>query len=119
MNEIPIDKSKIYNKLRDYRRRDKKIREKYPELNQNLKTIKVSEAIEIISKLNNNICIGCGDTILFSNYTPWCLYQFTFDRLDNKIIHCKNNLRVICYDCNATEIGHKKLSCSRGCHTVN
>ena len=56
--------------------------------------------------------------MLFTNYLPWCVYQFSLDRLHNKIIHSKENLRIVCYNCNSSGNGSDKMSCSRGCHTV-
>ena len=54
--------------------------------------------------------------MLFCNYTPYCVYQFSFDRIDNTRIHSIDNLRVVCWNCNSSGYGSFKQSCSRGCH---
>ena len=54
--------------------------------------------------------------MLFCNYTPYCVYQFSFDRIDNTKIHSINNLRIVCWNCNSSGYGSIKQSCSRGCH---
>lgn len=110
-------KIKVKNKLRDYRRIDaEKIKYDTLELNKDLKTLKLQDCINLVNNLVNDICIGCGCKMLFCNYKPWCVYQFSFDRIDNKKIHCINNLRIVCYNCNSSGYGSKKLSCSRYCH---
>lgn len=110
-------KIKIKNKLRDFRRIDNKIINcDILQLNKDLTTLKLQDGINLVNNLVNDICIGCGCTILFCNYKPWCVYQFSFDRIDNKKIHCIDNLRIVCYNCNSSGYGSKKLSCSRYCH---
>jgi len=38
--------------------------------------------------------------------TPYCIYQFSFDRIDNTKIHSIANLRIVREDVN-TDINHK------------
>jgi len=106
---------KFYNKLRDYRRVDKLKKEKYPINNEGLETIKLTDAKKLIHELKTDLCEGCNCKMLF-NYTPYCVYQFSFDRIDNTKIHAKSNLRIVCYNCNSSGYGSIKQSCSRGCH---
>ena len=54
--------------------------------------------------------------MLFCNYISFCVYQFSFDRIDNRKIHSNNNLRIVCWNCNSSGYGSIKLSCSRECH---
>ena len=106
---------KINNKIRDYRRVDKRKKERFPSENEGLETIKLTDAIELINELKTDICEGCNSKMLF-NYSPYCVYQFSFDRIDDKKIHAKSNLRIVCYNCNASGYGSIKGGCSRGCH---
>lgn len=117
IHDIKSFKKKVQNKLRDYKRVDEIKLLQYPL--ENLKTINMNDAIEIITKLDNDICPGCGCKMLFSNYIPYCLYQFSFDRIDNCKIHSVDNLRIVCYDCNSMGMGHTKQNCSRGCHQLS
>lgn len=112
---MPTLRSRVTSKIRDYRDSDKYISQKYPEFNQNLSTISTDEGLEIVRNCGK-ICPGCGCKMKFRNYKPWCLYQFTFDRIDNKVIHSKDNLRLACYNCNATEYDSPKFSCIKLCH---
>ena len=85
-------------------------------INEGLKTINLKDAFELIEKLNNDLCPGCNCKMLFCNYKPWCIYQFSFDRIDNNKIHSIDNLRIVCYNCNSLGLGSTKSKCSRGCH---
>ena len=107
---------KFYNKQRDYNRIDKIKKEKYPLENEGLETIKLKDAIKLVSELDTDVCCGCECKMLFDIYAPYCVYQFSFDRIDNKKIHATNNLRVVCWNCNSSGYGSLKLSCSRDCH---
>ena len=72
ITSVILDKSKIHNKLRDYRRRDNLLMLNYPVENEGLKTIKISECIDLIHKLDNDKCIGCNDSMLFSSvFSDW------------------------------------------------
>lgn len=115
--DIEALKSKIKNKRRDYRRSDKCKKLRHPKENEGLKTISVKEGIELVNALENNKCPECNCEMLFDSFTPFCLYMFSFDRIDEKKIHSKDNLRIICFNCNASGAGAYKNSCSRNCHT--
>lgn len=118
----------INNKLSGYRKHDKIILKKFPEKNINLKTLTATEAFNFIIKNNILECPICEDPIYYYNYIPWCIYQFSFDRIDNEKIHTLDNLKIVCYNCNARRSNREnyvtskdnkcKFSCSRGCHIM-
>ena len=108
---------KFYNKMSDYRKVDKHKRTIFPLENEGLETIKLTDAIQMVSELDSDICRGCNCKMLFCNYTPFCVYQFSFDRIDNAKIHSNDNVRIVCWNCNSSGYGSIKLRCSRGCHT--
>lgn len=107
---------KFYNKLRDYRRRDKLIKNAFLSENIGLTTINLKDATKMVNDLNSDLCLGCNCNILFCNYEPYCIYQFSFDRINDKKIHSIDNLRIVCWNCNSSGFGSIKLSCSRKCH---
>lgn len=39
-------------------------------------------------------CVHCGDIVLLE-YTRFCLYQFSLDRIDDDIAHVKDNLVIV------------------------
>jgi len=110
-------KQNVMNKLSGYRKQDKAILARYPNLNENKQRITYDECVKLVQQLDTVVCSVCKDTMLFQDYTPWCMYQFSFDRLDNKIIHSIDNIRVICWGCNSYPNQTKK--CSICNHTQN
>lgn len=69
-------------------------------------------------------CYVCGDNVITEEWTPDCLYQFTLDRIDNKLPHNKNNVLICCHYCNCfgwqndnTDICLYKL-CKNKCHFI-
>jgi hypothetical protein len=58
------------------------------------------------------------------NWYSECLYQFTLDRINEKLPHNKNNVLLCCYYCNCfsyTGIDDdicKYKMCKNGCHTI-
>jgi hypothetical protein len=115
IKDIKNLKLKIRNKLNDYKKRDKIKIYEYPDENIGLVTLNTDDIIEMV-KNHNGICEGCNCELIFENYAPFCIYQFSMDRIDNNKIHDKNNLRIVCYNCNALGDGAKKQKCSRNCH---
>ena len=116
ITDIKKMRKKISEKIHTYKKSDKTKQEQYPLENDGLKTITTNEGLELIEKLETDLCFGCGCKLLFYDYTPFCVYQYSFDRLDNKRIHSKDNLKIVCYNCNCCTYGAIKFSCSRGCH---
>lgn len=108
-------RAKISGKIQDYRRRDKLLAEKYYIKNIGLTTINSDEGIKLIEKYGK-ICPGCKCKMKLKNYKPWCLYQFTFDKIDNEKIHCFDNLKLACYNCNCLGYGKRKSDCVKSCH---
>ena len=106
----------VRNKLKTYKRDDKCLREEFLLENEGLETIKVIDAIKLIHELDTDICQGCNCKMLFYDYEPYCFYQFSFRRIDNKKIHTLDNLRIICWNCSSYGVGNYKDNCSRGCH---
>lgn len=110
-------RKKIQIKLNDYKKRDKKIIEKYGNPN-NYKTITLNESISLLANINT--CEICDCKLLFDIYEPWCLYQFSYDRINEMEIHHINNLRILCFDCNARhntkELKLIKDDCIKKCH---
>jgi len=45
------------------------------------------------------ICIGCGCELLYTEYKPGCLYQFTFDRINtmsnNNLVEIKSSNTIL------------------------
>ena len=84
----------ILRKLNEYKIQDK----------NNKKVISSNDvSIEDIKKLmvkQENKCYICGDVVITSYWQPNCLYQFTLDRIDNKLPHNRNNVLICCYYCN-------------------
>lgn len=100
VSDDKLIKNNIYKKINAYKKFDDKLILKYPDENLNLKTITSKEAYEFIKNNNITKCPICHDEILYCNYTPLCLYQFSFDRINNKQIHHINNIQITCYNCN-------------------
>lgn len=123
-------KKKITNKINGYKIIDERIKNKFPDENINLKTITTKEAFKFIQEQNITKCPICNDELLYFNYTPFCLYQFSFDRINNKQIHHINNIQITCYNCNAQKANNEinnnnryevwgyccKNNCVKECH---
>lgn len=99
-NDDTILKKNIRNKINGYNIYDKKLINKYPDENINLKTINSKELYNFIKEKNIKNCPFCNDEILYHNYKPYCYYQFSIDRINNKEIHHINNIQIVCYYCN-------------------
>lgn len=112
--QLPQFKKHISNKLGDYIRRDKKLCSSNGNTEQ---TITPTQCIKLVEESDGS-CKMCNCEMLFVDYTPHCLYQFTFDRLDESRPHTVDNLRIICYSCNSTG-NVSKVNCINGCHGVN
>jgi len=108
----------ILHKINKYKFQDKEknrqITDEYVSLNDVKKLLFKQE----------NKCYVCGDNVIIEEWRPNCLYQFTLDRIDNKLPHNKNNVLICCYYCNCysckndeTDICLYKL-CPNSCHTI-
>jgi hypothetical protein len=101
-------------KLGGYRRQDKVILSNFPELNIGKKIISFDECIYLVKQLDTDKCCVCEDTILFEDYIPYCMYQFSYDRMNNNIIHSIDNIRIICWGCNSYP--NQEKHCSSRCN---
>jgi hypothetical protein len=104
--EQKLLRKKFNTKMSDYRKRDKR--------NNRICDLKFADCLQLVENVND--CVGCGCKLLFTEYEPWCLHQFTFDRIDESLGHTKSNVRIICYTCNALGLGSPKTKCVKGCH---
>lgn len=121
-------KKQLVQKINSYKRIDKtKIKIKYPNQNVNLQTITWKEAYDFIKEKNQTHCPFCKDVILYYNYKPRCLYQFSLDRIYNDEIHHINNIQITCLNCNILKKDYSKptndkinccskINCINGCH---
>lgn len=91
---------RVSNKIKEYKKLDKIKKQQYILENEGLETIKSKEMINLVNKLESDICADCKCKILFCNYSPYCVYQFSFKRIDFKKIHSFNNLQIVCWNCN-------------------
>ena len=60
-------------------------------------------SVDDVKKLlinQENKCYVCYDTVITKEWQSRCLYQFTLDRIDNKLPHNKDNVLICCYYCN-------------------
>ena len=93
--------------------------------------VTVDICMELIEK-SDGICISCNCQMLFENITRYCIYQFTIDAIDPKKGHNKDNLRLLCFECNSRsgmtmgtgggpgKLGFKKIyPCPGGCHLID
>ena len=121
-------KKQLKQKINSYKRVDEtKIKINYPNQNVNLQTITWEEAYNFIKEKNQTHCPFCKDVILYYNYKPRCLYQFSFDRIYNDEIHHINNIQITCLNCNILKKDYEKptndkinccskINCLNGCH---
>jgi len=64
--------------------------------------IKYEDVIKLLFEQNNK-CYLCNDEVLTHDYKINCLHQFSLDRLDNRIPHNTNNIKISCYFCNCKD----------------
>lgn len=56
-------------------------------------------------------CYVCDDVVLTFGWKPFCLYQFSIDRIDNSLPHNKDNVLISCYYCNCVSYFTEVLQC--------
>lgn len=84
--------------------------------------ITVKDVCNLIDQ-QNQTCAICKDPVLLDKYAPYCLYQFTIDRKNNKLPHDKGNCQISCFYCNCRiwkqkNVGTDSLKiCENECHT--
>lgn len=72
-------------------------------------------AIGQLFKKQRGRCGVCGQWLLMEPVAPWCLYQWTLDRIDDHRPHDASNVTLACYRCNSGGYSYQK-DCARGCH---
>lgn len=109
-------RSYINDKIRSYKNQDR-------EKNRNVDNEEYCDVETVVRLINkqDSMCYVCGDKVIFEESEPYCLYQFTLDRIDNSKPHNKDNVLLCCYYCNCRHAficqqARTKI-CQNGCHT--
>jgi len=111
--------STIARKIKDYKKQDLTKFEKEG-------NVEVKDVFELLKKQEFK-CYVCDDEVKTFKWRPFCLYQFTLDRLDNSLPHNKDNVLICCYYCNCIEYLSNVVGCSEsvknkicrnGCHCI-
>lgn len=85
--------------------------------------VTVTDIKNLLLKQENK-CYVCADQVITCEWQPYCLYQFTLDRIDNKLPHIKNNVLICCLYCNCYAWQKNKGDvclyklCTNGCHKI-
>ena len=89
--------------------------------------LKIADARAVVQGSDGR-CENCGCELVFDNWHAWCLHQYTLDRVDLTRPHSVDNLRILCYNCNAHIAAKRglcgeliwmdcpKADCLNGCH---
>lgn len=68
-------------------------------------------------------CFKCDGKVITHLYEPYCLYQFSIDRLNNKKPHNEDNIKISCYFCNCQHHPkfdkERKIKCNNECFCNN
>jgi len=72
--------------------------------------IKKEDVISLLNKQKFR-CYVCDDIVLTFGYKPYCLYQFSVDRIDNSLPHNRDNILISCYYCNCINYLTNVLDC--------
>lgn len=105
-----IDKV-ILRKIQRYKQEDKKYHRKITN-----DYVSIEDVKNLLIKQDNK-CYVCRDNVMTKEWYPYCLYQFTLDRINNTLPHNRNNVLICCNYCNSYSHLSDKL-CIRGCHTI-
>jgi len=117
--QSPFFKKKLREKVHDAVWEDKR---KY-----GLSALTTPAARKVVEDCTGR-CDNCDCELLFNGWQPWCLHQFSLDRVDLTKPHGPENMRVLCYSCNAQiattrdpeglimKVECPKMSCKSGCH---
>jgi hypothetical protein len=87
--------------------------------------VESNDVVELLNKQKFK-CYVCNDDVKTFMWRPFCLYQFTLDRLDNSLPHNRDNVLICCYYCNCIDFfsvsgcseNVKNKICNKGCHCV-
>ena len=99
--------SKIKHKVNNYKRNDLM---KFKQIND----LTVENTIKILISYNYK-CDECGIEVII-DYKSRCFKQFSLDRIDDKLPHNYDNIRLTCLSCN---INHMKYVYYSGCIVFN
>lgn len=106
----------IKKKINDYKRQD-------IDKGRGEGNVTIDDVFQLL-KIQNFKCYVCGDEVKTSNWKPYCLYQVTLDRINEKTPHNRDNVLVCCLYCNcrdmymSLECSDQKMKkiCDNGCH---
>jgi hypothetical protein len=82
--------------------------------------IQIEDVKELLNKQNFK-CYICNDIVKTINWSPYCCYQFSVDRIDNNKPHDRNNILISCYYCNCRNdprFDQNNKLCNNKCHTI-
>ena len=65
---------------------------------------------------HSGVCSECQCEMIFEDYSPFCRYQFSPDRLNRNLPHSEFNIRLVCRNCNVAGPGMRKGPCRGNCH---
>jgi hypothetical protein len=105
----------ILHKINEYKRQDN-----INNRNHTSDYVTINDVKELLHKQDKK-CYVCGDNVITREWQSNCLYQFTLDRIDNKLQHKKNNVLICCLYCNC--FGHfdcdnQNKICENQCHQI-
>lgn len=64
----------------------------------------VVEDVKELFKKQNGDCVKCGCMLKTFNYSKGDKQQFSIDRIDSKMGHCKGNIQLLCWSCNRSKM---------------
>ena len=102
--EHPNIKVSIKNKISGYNRNDM---EKFGVVGN----VKPEDIVLLLNKQKFK-CYVCDDAVLTFGWKPYCLYQFSVDRIDNSLPHNRDNVLISCYYCNCIGYFMNDLDCN-------
>ncbi len=102
-------RAKLAQKVHTTRERDKREGHHTDDL------LSATDAWELL-KNAHRLCPGCGCALLYANYTKYCQYQYSLDRLDWAKPHSIGNVRILCLGCNLDSVDGRFKDCPNGCH---
>ena len=93
----------------------------------------VDDGVALVMR-SSGVCPVCSCKLLFHSFRPYCLHQFTFDRVDSSKPHGLSNCRAVCFNCNSRLAGlsehsqlfrdnledqTRKFTCRHACRVVD
>jgi len=87
-NSLGDENEIILHKIDGYKRQDKSNGK-----NITIDYVTINDVKQLLFKQENK-CYVCGDNVITESWSNKCLYQFTLDRINNKLPHNKNNVLI-------------------------